>query len=274
MTATANDVRLSTQQMAEFVASGMLRFDAVLPEALCLRGQSELASGRWRGDVYLESGTLLNDLWPDSAFGDALRHPVISGAIQSLVGPNPRFDHRAAHLVPAAGSHGANLHQDAEVDRRQHSFDIQLSMFIQDVPPEMGGTMFIPGSHFRRVRIHNTSRYHHIVGQAPTACRMGTVVIWHHNLWHAARSNHTDQDRYMFKVRLNPRVRQQRLWNTDDIDDPAVAAILLRTEPWMGSEYRAEIINRLRLWRALTGNPTFDANSWLTRLEHGVDLSV
>ena len=84
---------------------------------------------------------------------DALRHPVIAGAIASLVGPNPRFDHRAAHLVPARSERGPNLHQDAEYDARHERFDIQLSLFLHDVPAEMGGTMFIPGSHFRCVRV-------------------------------------------------------------------------------------------------------------------------
>ena len=204
-TEAAKQQLLTSEQMAEFVATGMLRFDEVLPPDLCKRGCAELDAGDWQGGIFTEGGTLLEDLWPQSAFGDALRHPVIAGAITSLVGANPRFDHRAAHKVPAQHQRGPNLHQDAEYDSRSGTFDIQLSMFLHDVPREMGGTLFIPGSHFRQVRVQNVNRYHHIVGQVPTVCRAGTVVIWHHNLWHAARSNRTDTDRYMFKVRLNPR---------------------------------------------------------------------
>jgi hypothetical protein len=29
-----------------------------------------------------------------------------------------------------------------------------------------------------------------------------------------------------------------------------------------------EIANRIRLWRVLTGNPRFDVDYWLTRLEN------
>lgn len=259
---------LTSRQMAEFVSTGMLRFDAVLPHDLCLRGQQELANGRWSGGVYDESGADYDDLWMDSAFGAALRHTTVAGAIHSLVGPNPRFDHRAAHLVTAGSSRGPNLHQDAEVDQRFSAFDIQLSLFLHDVPEEMGGTMFVPGTHFRRTRVHSITRYHHIVGAQPTVCKMGTVVIWHHNLWHAARSNRTDRDRYMFKVRLNPRVRQCRLWDTSDIDHPDIPGLLMQTQPWMGNEARVEIINRLRLWRAVADIPDYDVHSWLTRLEH------
>jgi hypothetical protein len=31
---------------------------------------------------------------------------------------------------------------------------------------------------------------------------------------------------------------------------------------------RLEIANRIRLWRALTGDPTFDVERWLTRIEN------
>jgi hypothetical protein len=259
---------LSSLQMAEFVANGMLRFEAVLPPELCLRGQRELAAGRWTGGTYDETGADYEGLWPDSAFGVALRHPVIRGAIHSLVGRNPRFDHRAAHLVPAGSRRGPNLHQDAELDDRFASFDIQLSIFLHDVPKEMVGTVFRPGTHFRRTKVQNTNRYHHVVGQAPTVCPMGTVVIWHQNLWHAARSNRTDQDRYMFKVRLNPRVPQVRLWDLSDLDHPDIPGVLSSLQPWMGNEGRTKIINRLRLWRHLSGISDYDVHSWLTRLEH------
>ena len=89
----------------------------------------------------------------------------------------------------------------------------------------------------------------------------------------------------MFKVRLNPRVRQLRLWNTDDL--PAnvgahkaiftrdtnkvedVQTILGRTEPWFeNATGRLEIINRIKMWRFLTGDEQFDVHYWLTRLEN------
>jgi hypothetical protein len=89
----------------------------------------------------------------------------------------------------------------------------------------------------------------------------------------------------MFKVRLNPTVRQLRLWNTDDLTHESkqhqvifggsdktvedVQSILAKSEPWY--EYgdgRLEIINRIKLWRFLTGDDNFDVHYWLTRLEN------
>jgi hypothetical protein len=43
---------------------------------------------------------------------------------------------------------------------------------------------------------------------------------------------------------------------------------LSRDHLWYGHEVRLEIVNRIRLWRALTGDPRFDIDFWLTRLEN------
>jgi hypothetical protein len=140
-------------------------------------------------------------------------------------------------------------------------------MFFHDVPEEMGGTLFVPGSHFRRIRERSARRYHYIRGQQQTVCTAGTVVIWHHNVFHAARSNATEDMRYMFKVRLNPRVKQIRLWDCRDLQDPVVLQWLGKFQPWMGGEARTELINRIRLWRSLTAQPQFDIQSYLGRIE-------
>jgi hypothetical protein len=69
----------------------------------------------------------------------------------------------------------------------------------------------------------------------------------------------------MFKLRLNPTVRQLRLWNTDDIDDPAVMQTMMAEPPWAGNDGRLELINRARMWRHLTGDESFDLDYYLTR---------
>ena len=52
-----------------------------------------------------------------------------------------------------------------------------------------------------------------------------------------------------------------------DLVAPEVRELLTTPEPWHGNEGRLEIVNRLRLWRQLTGDDAFDADYWLTRLE-------
>jgi hypothetical protein len=176
------------------------------------------------------------------------------------------------------------MHADSIIDTRTH-FDIQLMYYPHDIPLEMGGTLLLPGSHFRRVNESDIARYQNIVGQIPMVCKAGTILVLHHGIWHCGRQNTTDRARYMFKVRLNPTVRQLRLWNTDDLTpetsksriifggakvaEPDIQDILAKPEPWFEwAEGRLEIINRIRLWRFLTGEDAFDVNYWLTRLEN------
>jgi len=207
----------------------------------------------------------------------------VQGIIQSLVGPDPLFDHQAVHVRQPHEDSAQHLHGDSTIDIRMH-FDIQLMYFPHDVSPEMGGTMILPGSHFRRINEMDIARYQNFVGQVQMVCKAGTLMVVHHGIWHCGRQNKSNQVRYMFKVRLNPAVRQLRLWNTDDLTDEDkkhqwifggapkkddIQSNLGQQEPWFEwSDGRLEIINRAKLWRFLTGDDTFDVHYWLTRLEN------
>jgi hypothetical protein len=264
---------LTSKQMAKFVADGFLRFDELVPAELN-RASLEEFDKRFDklelgGARYEESGVPFHGLWPESkGVGRVFRLPQVQGIIQSLVGADPLFDHNAIHIVKGGKKEGQVWHADAIIDMRLH-FDIQLFYFAQDTPREMGGTMFLPASHFRMISESDIGRYQNFLGQLPVVCKAGTVFVAHHGIWHCAQPNRTDRTRYMFKVRLNPTVRQLRLWNTDDLDDPAIGKILGGTHyPWYGNEARLEVVNRIKLWRFLTGNERFDVDYWLSRLEN------
>ena len=256
---------LTSTQMATFVAAGFLRFDALVPDELNHAPMRELEQGLQAGPA----GMPLAQAYPtSSAIGRILRLPEIQGIIASLVGPDPLFDHHAVHVRAAAESHAQPLHADAIIDTRL-PFDIQLMYYPHDVPLEMGGTLLVPGSHLRRVNETDVGRYQNVRGQIPLVCTAGTVLALHHGLWHCGRQNKTGRTRYMFKIRLNPTVRQVRLWNTDDLDDLQIPRILAQQYPWYEQATgRLEIVNRSKLWRFLTGDDTYDTDYWLTRLEN------
>ena len=132
----------------------------------------------------------------------------------------------------------------------------------------MGGTMILPGSHYRRISESDIARYQNFLGQYPMVCKAGTLVVVHHGMWHCAQPNLTDQKRYMFKLRLNPTVRQLKLWDTDDIDDPEIRSHFGTNHRWYGNEVRLEIVNRIKFWRFLSGDENFDVGYWLSRLEN------
>jgi hypothetical protein len=283
---------LSTSQMARFTARGFLEFPAIVPAAICEAYLDEVG----RGVVpEVAAGTPLSTAFPKtSSLHDFLAHPKVAGIIQSLVGAAPLVDHHFMHVTYSPGAMAAagrrrpadsqHWHQDSTIDTRQ-GFDIQLMWYPHAVTADMGGTRFLPGSHLRIVSEAAIGRYQNIVGQRHVVCPAGTVLVLHHGIWHGAGANRAQANRHMYKVRLNATAPQVRLWNADDLK-PAMNRqqpifyrakpranddlhdILCEDQPWFEADTgRLEMINRVRMWRHLTGDPTFDADYWLSRLE-------
>lgn len=315
--------KLTTEQMATFAARGFLRLDGYVPAALNRQFLKEVAPKaaentkkrakapapstqspqahyahlmRHASVPFVKPGTDWQSAYPaNSSLGDILRLPKVLGAIESLVGPSAVVDHHFLHITYPPKYHKGNVpraqhtHQDSTVDTRR-SFDIQIMYFPQKVTAEMGGTRFVPGTHLRVVSEAALSRYHNIRGQQHVVCPAGTLLFMHHGMWHGGGSNRSDILRYMFKVRLCPTGKQERLWNTKDLDqesdantndqDPIfwtnpigdrnpVHQILTTPEPWFEFDTsRLEYVNRILFWRQLLGDDSFDADYWLTRIEN------
>lgn len=291
---TSTDYRLTTRQMADFVTNGFLQFDALVPADLNTRAIEEISQLKDErlspaGMKPPHTGTALDDCYPPpSAIGEYLRLPAIRGIIESLVGAAPTFDHDWTHHIGPGSTYLQPLHVDAVTDSPDTTFDVQLFWFCNDVAAGEGGTRFVPGSHLRRVRASGLDRYQHISGERQVVCDAGTVFAFHHGLWHAGQPNPGASDRWMHKVRLNPTVAQVRLWNTDDLEalhnppsdhffarmQPDSVANTMRTwHPWMSiTDYRNEQIQRVKLWRYLTGDDRYDVDHYLTRLEGRAEL--
>ena len=286
--------RLSTRQVAQFVADGFLRFDAIVPDDLNRRAIEEIA--QLNAERLLPDGmkpphsrTPLDECYPlPSAIGEYLRLPQIRGIIESLVGVHPVYDHDWVHHIPGGGTYVQPLHVDATADTTDPTFDIQLFWYCSTVEPGEGGTRFVPGSHLTRVRSSGLHRYQHIVGEQQVTCPAGSVFVFHHGLWHAGQPNAGDRDRWLYKIRLNPTEPQVRLWDTSDFEDVqspstdhffarmqagGVGEIFRKWHPWMGlTDYRNDQMQRARLWRYLTGDAQFDVDYYLTRLEQRAHL--
>ncbi|MBO0514042.1 phytanoyl-CoA dioxygenase family protein [Streptomyces beijiangensis] len=261
---TTSTEPLTSVQMARFVAHGYLRMDAVVPQAMNDRAIEVLDAGI----PEVPYGTPLDQAFPEGSFArELVRLPVVAGALASLVGPGPTVDHHAVHIREAENGTAQPLHGDAIIDVRPDAFDVQLMYYPHEVTADMGGTLSVPGSHLRRTNESDTGRYQNLRGQTRLTCPAGTVVLLHHGLWHGGRRNDSSVRRYMFKIRFNPTVPQVRLWDTGDLADPAVAAELRTQFPWYEhATGRLEIHNRILLWRALTGDATFDIDHWTTRV--------
>ncbi len=262
----AREHLLTSVQLAHFVSHGALRMDAIVPDDL-----NEQAIEVFKAGIpHSPYGTPIPEAFPEGTFARRLIElPQVAGAIHSLVGPGPTIDHHAVHIRKPNEGRAQNLHGDAIIDVRLDAFDVQLMYYPQKVTLDMGGTLSVPGSHLRRTNESDTGRYQNLRGQTRLTCPAGTVVFLHHGIWHGGRRNDSDIERFMFKIRFNPTVKQRRLWNTDDLNDPAVGAELRTRFPWYeGATGRLEIYNRVRMWRALTGDDTFDVDYWMTRVSN------
>ena len=302
----ANDHRLTTREMAQFVVNGYLRFDALIPTEINERVITELSSlytVKMRQIIESMGGnaddfaktpeqelarpdslTPLSECYPSpSVVGELLRLPQVRGIIESLVGKNPLFDHDFVHYIQPEAKEGQHLHVDAVIDSPHPSFDIQLFYYPTAVAPGAGGTRFVPGTHLRYTRAEGVARYQNIVGEQQYSGEAGTILIFHQGLWHAGQPNPSASDRWMYKIRLNPQVPQVRLWNLDDFDEyhndardhtfanmrnDSVANTLRTMLPWQkGHEVRYEQMERARLWRYLSGDNEFDVDYYHTRIE-------
>ena len=297
---------LSAEQMASFVSRGFLRFDAAVPaeindQFLAEMGEiAEALPGRRLREAYgavmaragvpeVPAGTPLDRAYAQgSAIRRLLDFPLVAGAIRSLVGEDPVFDHHFLHVTfPPAYHEGENVsqhtHQDSTIDPRQ-AFDLQIMYYPHAVTREMGGTRFVPGTHLRKVSEVALGRYQNIRGQQHMVCEPGTLLFLHSGIWHGGGVNLADRTRTMFKVRINPSKSQQRQFDVATLKPqsaqrpifyvkgrlPAgVEQILMTPEPWFEQDTgRLEFVNRIKLWRYLTNDPTYDADYWLTRLEN------
>jgi hypothetical protein len=202
-------MKLNSRQMAHFTAEGYLRFDGVVPTDLNAKfledighvDPSEVENPMLHyGKVMASSaipvvkpGTPLQDAYPEqSALSDLIQLPVVQGAIESLVGSQPIFDHHFLHITfPPRVYEGKqqkaqHYHQDSTIDPRQ-AFDIQIMYFPHEVTEDMGGTSFLPGSHNRIVSEAAIGRYQNIRGQQRMTCEAGTLLFLHMGIWHGAR---------------------------------------------------------------------------------------
>lgn len=284
---TGTDLQLlTTAEVATFVARGFLALPAIVPDDLNAAAVEELTEilatwGTPDRPAAPRSGQVLGELYPEpSAIGAMLRLPRVAGALRSLLGPDPVFDHDFVHHKPAGDPFGQYLHQDAMVDPTL-AFDVQLFYFPHEVLPGGGGTGFVPGTHLRRVHETDVGRYVHMAGERQWEGPAGSIVLFHQGLWHRGMPNPSDRDRHMYKIRLNPTVPQRLHWDTSDLDEvqngpedhvfatfrgDSAAGILRHRERWMGeADHRLELANRARLWRYLTDDDRFDVDWYLTR---------
>ena len=108
-------ILLKSAQMAEFAAKGLLRMDAVVPDAVNRRFLEDIGHvdeddiksvaehfGRIQSSSAIpvvKPGTALRDAYPEgSALDELMAVPEVAGAVASLVGDDCVLDHHFLHV--------------------------------------------------------------------------------------------------------------------------------------------------------------------------------
>ena len=286
---------LTTSQMAEFAAKGCLRFDGLIDSDLNQEFLDLFAEDIGSDDRYVNKvipnckpGTYVSQAFPqDHPLSKILAQPVVAGTLKSLMGTNPIFDHHHVHMTFPNRSRVQTNHQDSTIDLRSKNFDIQMIYFPHEVNDKMGGTRYIPGTHLRTVHESQIARYQNIRGQIRVTCPAGTIIFFHHGIWHGGGKNTSDVPRIMYKLRLQPSGSQSLQWDTSDLteerikswqrpifhafgkrEEDDVPSTLMSHEPWFDNTGRLEYMNRIRFWRTLLNDAEIDIDYWLTRVEN------
>ena len=286
---------LTTSQVAEFAAKGCLRFDGLIGSDLNQEFLDLFAEDIGSDDRYVnrvipncKPGTYVSQAFPqDHPLSKILAQPVVAGTLKSLMGTNPIFDHHHVHMTFPNRSRVQTNHQDSTIDLRSKNFDIQMIYFPHEVNNKMGGTRYIPGTHLRTVHESQIARYQNIRGQIRVTCPAGTIIFFHHGIWHGGGKNTSDVPRIMYKLRLQPSGSQSLQWDTSDLteerikswqrpifhafgkrEEDDVPSKLMSHEPWFDNTSRLEYMNRVRFWRTLLNDAEIDIDYWLTRVEN------
>ena len=286
---------LTTSQVAEFAAKGCLRFDGLIDSDLNQEFLDLFAEDIGSDDRYVNKvipnckpGTYVSQAFPqDHPLSKILAQPVVAGTLKSLMGTNPIFDHHHVHMTFPNRSRVQTNHQDSTIDLRSKNFDIQMIYFPHEVNNKMGGTRYIPGTHLRTVHESQIARYQNIRGQIRVTCPAGTIIFFHHGIWHGGGKNTSDVPRIMYKLRLQPSGSQSLQWDTSDLteerikswqrpifhafgkrEEDDVPSKLMSHEPWFDNTSRLEYMNRIRFWRTLLNDAEIDIDYWLTRVEN------
>ena len=183
-------VRLTDAQMRQYIADGYIALDIDLP-----RSFHERVYARTQ-EVFEKEGNPGNNVLPRiPALAEVYGHPVVDGALRSVLGDGYYMHpHRHCHHNPP-GSPGQTMHIDSWARRRHTTRMTMVFYYPQDTPAERGPTGVVAASHSYNDRPEGDARWDEI----KLAGDAGTVVLVHYDIWHRGTPNTADEPRYMMK---------------------------------------------------------------------------
>jgi len=222
---------LTDEQMRQFITQGFLILKTDFSPEFHQNLNEQL------NHVYEKEGNPGNNLLPRiRELQKVFAHPVITGALTSVLGPNYMLHaHRHGHFnaVNTPGGWHKDSYWGYSKVRHHHPWWAMIMYFPQDTPKELGPTGIMPGTQNYQTRTFETESPHEVLasGQA------GTFALIHYDIWHRSTSNLLGQPRYMLKFEfMRTAAPESPSWNNVERQ---------WKEP---SELRTPIANHETLW--------------------------
>ncbi|MEK8129120.1 HEAT repeat domain-containing protein [Paenibacillus filicis] len=189
-----NQVLLTDEQVQQFITDGFLILQTDFAPDFHESLMAQL------NKVYEEEGNPGNNLLPRiRELQKVFDHPVITGALTSVLGPDYMLHaHRHGHFNanPAAGGWHKDSYWGYDRMRNHHPWWAMIMYFPQDTPPELGPTGIMPGTQNYETRIFAKDD---ASGEALASGGAGTFALIHYDIWHRSTPNILGHPRYMLK---------------------------------------------------------------------------
>jgi len=140
------------------------------------------------------------------AFARLVRHPGIVAALQSLWGPDIRFDTAKLNLKSAGFGAAVEWHQDWAFYPHTNDDLAAVGVMMDDMALENGPLLIVPGSHKGPVFDHHADGYFcgamdparkdlDYAGAVPLTGRAGSITLHHVRAVHGSAPNLSNRDR-------------------------------------------------------------------------------
>jgi ectoine hydroxylase-related dioxygenase (phytanoyl-CoA dioxygenase family) len=199
---------MTPEQKLFYETNGYLVIENALPEAelAAARAAFDRAEARWladptrRGNRRNNERQIVGIIEYDDLFVDLMAHPKVFPIVREILGDDVSMVDNDGHVKPARSVTHAKWHHDVGMGCIDHPFStlmVKVFWLLSDVVPDGGATAFLPGSHrypmnFQLPRVDDPEA---MPGHVRMAHPAGTAYLFNGRVYHAALSNHSDQDR-------------------------------------------------------------------------------
>lgn len=185
---------LTDEQMRQFITQGFLLLQTDFPEEFHKRLTHQL------NEVYEHEGNPGNNLLPRiRELQKVFDHPVITGALTSVLGPNYMMHtHRHGHFnaVNTPGGWHKDSYWGYHRMRNHHPWWAMIMYFPQDTPVELGPTGVFPGTQNYETRTFEADE---VEDEVLASGKAGTFALIHYDIWHRSTANLLGRPRFMLK---------------------------------------------------------------------------